>query len=101
MENHVKVELPSDWCRRINESYMICLHYTRFTWEWKEANFVTFSFEENNEDVEVKEFGVRLIYDEDIQQEAHLSMLQCLPTPTQHGGIFSVSGVNGELDWSW
>ncbi|GJV83974.1 NB-ARC domains-containing protein [Tanacetum coccineum] len=155
MENHVKVELPSDWCwskfrgyetcvvfkckkpfsklkghsvknfdgaslkppdyysyviesflKRevigINESYMIWLHYTRFTWEWKEAkNFVTFSFEENNEDVEVKEFGVRLIYDEDIQQEAHLSMLQCLPTPTQHGGILSVSGVNGELDWSW
>nr|GEW51635.1 NB-ARC domains-containing protein [Tanacetum cinerariifolium] len=34
----------------IHESYMIWLHYTMYTWGWKEAkNFVTFSFlEENN-----------------------------------------------------
>ncbi|GKE06344.1 NB-ARC domains-containing protein [Tanacetum coccineum] len=154
MENHVKVELPSeDWCfnkftgfgtclvfkrkrpfstcygisvnnfdgsflgrsipyiitdyfrvkpMRINESYMIWLHYRRGRWGWEEAkNFVTFCFEENNEDIEVKEFGVRLICDEDIQQGTHLSMLQGLPTPTQHGGILSVFGVNGHLEWSW
>ncbi|GKD65787.1 hypothetical protein Tco_1307895 [Tanacetum coccineum] len=109
MENHVKVELPLDWCydkfrgygtfvvfkRKkpckfkgfcvknfdgasltlinyflvlveeyfhnevigIHESYMIWLQYMRDTWEWKEAkNFVTFCLEENNEDVEVKEW---------------------------------------------
>nr|GEV45066.1 NB-ARC domains-containing protein [Tanacetum cinerariifolium] len=53
----------------IHESDMIWLHYTNLIEEWKEAkNFVTFSFEENNEDYEVKEFGVRLICDEDVQQ---------------------------------
>ncbi|GJX69037.1 NB-ARC domains-containing protein [Tanacetum coccineum] len=129
-ENHLKVELPSDWCsdkkfkgyatcvvfkfkkffdiyegysvknfdgaylkpyhffqrtvfpdfmkREVigrQDSYMIWLKYTRSTWAWGEAkNFVTFSFfENNNEDVEVKEYGVRLICDEDIQQEADLS----------------------------
>ncbi|GKF56171.1 hypothetical protein Tco_0166511, partial [Tanacetum coccineum] len=124
-ENHVKVELPSDWCRSkfrgyetcvvfkckkplsifkgysvknfdgaslipnnyfpndlmefvkrevigIQDSYMIWLHYTRYTWGWEEAkNFVTFSFFQQNKDVEVKECGVRLICDEDLQQ-AHL-----------------------------
>ncbi|GJU16764.1 hypothetical protein Tco_1144733 [Tanacetum coccineum] len=67
---------------------LIWLHYRRVkTRAWKEAkNFVTFSFFENNkEDVEVKECGVRLICDEDIQQEAHLSMLQGLPTLSQRG----------------
>ncbi|GJW20783.1 NB-ARC domains-containing protein [Tanacetum coccineum] len=119
-ENHLKVELASDWCydkfrgfgtcvvfkckkpRKFKgysvknfdgaslftveyypyvwkESYMIWLHYTLDTWKWNEAmNFVTFCLEENNEDVEVKEFGVRLICDEDLQQETDLSML--------HGG---------------
>ncbi|GKF63443.1 hypothetical protein Tco_0186891 [Tanacetum coccineum] len=152
-ENHVKVELPSDWCydkirgfgtcvvfkckkpfstakgfsvknfdgasldpnnyisrvckeflkRQVigtQDSYMIWLQYTKSTWQWKEAKkFVTFSFfEENNEDFEVKECGVRLIYDEDIQQEADLSMLQGLPTPTQqHGGMLC---LNDTL-WSW
>ncbi|PWA76500.1 disease resistance protein (TIR-NBS-LRR class) family [Artemisia annua] len=113
-ENHVKVELPSDWCydkfrgygtgvvfkcrwrniyeglsvknfdgaswikRRyfpnsigyyldqaigIHESYIIWLHYTRDRWGWKNAkNFVTFCYE----DFEVKEFGARLIFDEDL-----------------------------------
>ncbi|GKB73113.1 NB-ARC domains-containing protein, partial [Tanacetum coccineum] len=136
-ENHVKVELPSDWCydkfrgfgacvvfkckkpfstfRRRSvknfdgaslslwymgfkhiegfvkrevignqDSYMIWLHYTRDIEGWEEAkNFVTFSF---FEEVEVKEFGVRLICDEDIQEGTHLSILEGLPTPTQHGG---------------
>ncbi|GJT18219.1 NB-ARC domains-containing protein [Tanacetum coccineum] len=74
------------------DSYMICLGYTRHTRKWKEAkNFVTFSvFEENNEDYEVKECGVRLICDEDIQQGADLSMLHGLPTPTQHGGMLNI-----------
>ncbi|GKC56897.1 NB-ARC domains-containing protein [Tanacetum coccineum] len=86
----------------IRESCMIWLHYMKDTRRWNGAkNFVTFIFGENNEDIEVKECGVRLIYDEDIQQEAHLSMFQGLPTPTQHGGKLSVSGVNSHLDWSW
>nr|GEV94253.1 NB-ARC domains-containing protein [Tanacetum cinerariifolium] len=56
---------------RNNESYMIWLHYTGNAEEWNEANnFVTVSFEENNEDIEVKECGVtRLICDGDPQQE--------------------------------
>ncbi|PWA40287.1 NB-ARC domains-containing protein [Artemisia annua] len=87
----------------IQDSYMILLHYRRDRWgEWKEAkNFVTFSFEENSEDVEVKECGVRLICDEDIEEEADLSMLQGLPAPTQHGGTFSLSRNEGHLKWSW
>ncbi|GJX77547.1 NB-ARC domains-containing protein [Tanacetum coccineum] len=115
-ENHIKVELPSeDWCYDKLRGFATCVVFkykkpsnikdaleTR-KWRWKEAkNFVTFSFfEENNEDVEVKECGVRLICDENIQQEAHLSMLQCLPTPTQHGGFLSLlHGLyNTSLSW--
>ncbi|GKC72498.1 NB-ARC domains-containing protein, partial [Tanacetum coccineum] len=53
----------------IHGSYMIWLHNTRWTLSRKEAkNFVAFCFEEN-EDVEVKEFGVRLICDEDIEAD--------------------------------
>ncbi|GKE90842.1 hypothetical protein Tco_1571937 [Tanacetum coccineum] len=91
----------------ITENYLkdevILLHYTKSTWDWEEANnFVTFCLEENNEDLEVKEFGVRLIFDEDIEQEADLSMLQGLPTPTtQHGGMFVMRVVSGFLYWSW
>ncbi|GJU96096.1 NB-ARC domains-containing protein [Tanacetum coccineum] len=83
----------------ISESYMIWLHYMRSTREWKEANnFFTFCFcEENNEDVEVKECGVRLICEKDIEQDADLSMLQGLPTPTQHGGSLSLNNTY----WSW
>ncbi|GJW75558.1 NB-ARC domains-containing protein [Tanacetum coccineum] len=152
--NHVKVELPSDWCYDkfrgygtcvvfrckkpfntfegycvknfdgaslitdnyfpvftdylkdevigIHESYMIWLRYTRDTWKWEEAkNFVTICFEENNEDVEVKEFGARLICDEDIQQETDLSMLQGLPTPTQHGGFFNLFDGLYNTYWTW
>ncbi|GJU82286.1 NB-ARC domains-containing protein [Tanacetum coccineum] len=84
-----------------DEDY-IWLHYTRYIEGWEEAkNFVTFSFEVNNEDVEVKEFGVRLICDEDIEQEAHLSMLQGLPTPTQHGGKLGLRGRINRISWSW
>ncbi|GJV18209.1 NB-ARC domains-containing protein [Tanacetum coccineum] len=87
----------------IHGSYIIWLHYRRVkTGAWKEAKkFVTFSFfEENNEDVEVKECGVRLICDEDIQQEADLSMLQGLPTPSQHGGKLDLRGPINRLLWS-
>nr|GEX43817.1 NB-ARC domains-containing protein [Tanacetum cinerariifolium] len=84
-----------------HESYMIWLHYRRDTKKWKEANnFVTFGFKENNE-LEVKEVGARLVFEEDLEQEADLSMLQGLPTPTQHGGILSLNGVNGYIGRSW
>ncbi|GKD33162.1 hypothetical protein Tco_1248671 [Tanacetum coccineum] len=87
------------------DSKMIWLRYTRDTRGWKEAKkFVTFSFfVENDEDVEVTEFGVRLICDKDLEQETDLSMFQSLPTPTtQHGGMLSVYGkYDGLLDWSW
>ncbi|GJU69777.1 vacuolar-sorting protein BRO1-like protein [Tanacetum coccineum] len=88
---------------RINESYMIWLHYTLDTSKWKEANnFVTFYFEENNEDIEVKECGARLVCDGDLEQDVtNLSMLQDLPTLSQHGGAMCLSGVGGEIIWSW
>ncbi|GKC83457.1 hypothetical protein Tco_1139174 [Tanacetum coccineum] len=157
MENHVKVELPSDWCYDnfrgygtcvvfkckksfstfegysvknfdgasltledyfqdfieycfanevigIQDSYMIWLHYRKYTREWKEAkNFVTFCFEENNEDVEVKECGARLICDGDLQQDVtNLSMFQDLPTLSQHGGAIDLSLTSGySSSWSW
>ncbi|GKE88056.1 NB-ARC domains-containing protein, partial [Tanacetum coccineum] len=89
----------------IHDSYIIWFSYTRAkTGAWKKAkNFVTFSFlEENNEDVEVKECGVRLICDEDLKQQADLSMLQGLPTPSQHGGTLRLyCRRNGSLLWSW
>nr|GEV43126.1 NB-ARC domains-containing protein [Tanacetum cinerariifolium] len=151
-ENHVKVELPSDWCFNkfrgygncvvfkskkpckykgysiknfdgalitedysnimeflkkdvigIHESYMIWFHYTNDTTRWKKAkNFVTFSFEENNEDVEVKEFGARLISDEDLQQHViDLNMFQDLSTLSQHAGAMTLSGTKGYSAWSW
>ncbi|GKD40097.1 NB-ARC domains-containing protein [Tanacetum coccineum] len=157
MENHVKVELPSDWCYDkfrgygtcvvfkckksfstfegysvknfdgasltledyfqdfieycfanevigIQDSYMIWLHYRKYTREWKEAkNFVTFCFEENNEDVEVKECGARLICDGDLQQDVtNLSMFQDLPTLSQHGRAIDLSLTSGySSSWSW
>nr|GEV99419.1 NB-ARC domains-containing protein [Tanacetum cinerariifolium] len=62
-------------------------------------NFVTFSyFDENNEEVEVKECGVSLICD--IEQGTDLSMLQGLPTPTKHGGMLCLTGVLAESYWT-
>ncbi|GKD47011.1 hypothetical protein Tco_1271656 [Tanacetum coccineum] len=59
------------------------------TWKWEEANnFVTFSFFENNKDVEVKECGVRA-------QDSH----QEIPTASQHGGAISLSGLFGQSNW--
>ncbi|GJW60990.1 hypothetical protein Tco_0110325 [Tanacetum coccineum] len=85
------------------DSYMIWLSYTRDTWGWKNAkNFVTFSFfEENNEDVEVKECGVILICGEDIEQGIDLSMLQGLLTPTRHGGMLRLYNTPYWTIWSW
>ncbi|GKA91399.1 NB-ARC domains-containing protein, partial [Tanacetum coccineum] len=147
MGNHVKVELPSDWCfskfrgygtcvvfkrkkpfkfmglsiknfdgssldsyfpyshRKyfngkpigINESYMIWLHYTRYTKSWKEAkNFVSFCFREN-EGYELKEFGARLVCDEDLEQDTNLSMF---PTLSQHGGGVTLTSPRGIIQWS-
>ncbi|GJZ45126.1 NB-ARC domains-containing protein [Tanacetum coccineum] len=79
---------------RINESYTIWLRYTRNITRWEEAkNFVTFCFEENNEDVEVKECGVRLICDGDIHQD--------LPTLSQHGGAITVTRFGGSINSTW
>ncbi|GJV19018.1 NB-ARC domains-containing protein [Tanacetum coccineum] len=120
MGNHVKVELPSDWCYdkfrgygtcvvfkrkipresigysiknfdgsslggcyidmpiRMNEPYMVWLHYTWNTSEWKEAkNVVTFCLDEDNV-VEVKEFGARLICDGDLEQDGTNSIITCI-----------------------
>ncbi|GKE44436.1 NB-ARC domains-containing protein [Tanacetum coccineum] len=149
-ENHVKVDLPSDWdmfkgyatcvvlnCKKasklrgfsvkifngasliaksdipyvikdflkkevigIQDSYMIWLHYERaknIALGWKKAkNFVTVSLEENNEDFEVKESGVRLIGD-----VSNLTMFHDLPTLSQHGGAICLTGTNGRNTWSW
>nr|GEX26597.1 hypothetical protein [Tanacetum cinerariifolium] len=73
-------------------------NYKKDLRRWKEANnFVTFSFEENNEDVEVKECGVTLICDEDIQGT---DLLQGLPTPTQHVGAISLAWSHGNTSCS-
>ncbi|GJZ70670.1 NB-ARC domains-containing protein [Tanacetum coccineum] len=155
MGNHVKVELPSDWCFkkfrgygtclvfkrkklgyrfirssvknfdgayldscflhyhreyfngkpiRINESYMIWLLYTKSSMlskSWKEAkNFVTFCFEVN-EEIEVKECGVRLVCDEDLEQDTNLSMFGDLLSLSQHGGALYFSGPFVGTNWSW
>ncbi|GJS49536.1 NB-ARC domains-containing protein [Tanacetum coccineum] len=117
-ENHVKnfdgAALDRDYLIVLNEnffqnevmgiqdSYMIWLHYRRSTWAWKEAkNFVTFCFENEDEDFEVKEMGVRLVYDEDVEQETDISMLQGLPTPIQHGGALSLYDGPYGTNWSW
>ncbi|GKD43950.1 hypothetical protein Tco_1268595 [Tanacetum coccineum] len=54
---------------------MVWLHYTWNTSEWKEAkNVVTLCFDEDN-DVEVKEFGARLICDGDLEQDVTNSII--------------------------
>ncbi|PWA59577.1 Leucine-rich repeat-containing protein [Artemisia annua] len=89
----------------IQDSYITWLHYTkREILGWRKAkNFVTFSFFENEDAVEVKECGVRLVYDEDLQQQdvTYLSMSQDIATPSQHGGAMYFSGPCGSISWSW
>ncbi|GKC12032.1 hypothetical protein Tco_1008814 [Tanacetum coccineum] len=88
---------------RINESYMIWLRYTTETsreYDWKEVKiFVTFGSED--EDIEVKEMGVRLVCDEDLDQ-VDLSMFQDLPTLSPHGGngMISLCGHGVWIPWS-
>ncbi|GJX69097.1 NB-ARC domains-containing protein [Tanacetum coccineum] len=86
---------------RVDESDMIWLHYTTSEIRrWKEAkNFVTFCFFED-EDIEVKEMGVRAVCDEDLDQEGDLSMFKDLPTLSQHGGALCLFG-DYRIDWSW
>ncbi|GJR76953.1 hypothetical protein Tco_0089318 [Tanacetum coccineum] len=80
---------------------MTWLRYKTLTscdYEWKEVkNFVTFYLEED-EDIEVKEMGVRLVCDEQVD----LSMFRDLPTLSPHGGngMISLSG-RGVISWSW
>ncbi|GKC05655.1 NB-ARC domains-containing protein [Tanacetum coccineum] len=83
---------------RINESYMIWLHYTTATWKhWKKAkNFVTFCFK--NEDIEVKECGVRLVCDEDLEQDVINSSM--FLTLSQHGQAIRLTGPRVIIRWS-
>ncbi|GKB16064.1 NB-ARC domains-containing protein [Tanacetum coccineum] len=86
---------------RADESDMIWLHYTtREIWKLEEAkNFVTYCFYED-EDIEVKEMGARLFCDEDLDQQADLSMFEDLPTLSQHGGVLCLF-EGYRIDWSW
>ncbi|GJZ65687.1 hypothetical protein Tco_0622383 [Tanacetum coccineum] len=83
---------------KINESYMIWLHYTSDIWEeWKEAkNFVTFCFLEN-ENIEVKECGARVVSDEDLEQD----IINVFDRLSQRGGVMYLSGLRGYMKWSW
>ncbi|KAJ9556375.1 hypothetical protein OSB04_010989 [Centaurea solstitialis] len=75
---------------RVHESDIIWFHFTKENPIWMKAkNFASFSFGDSD-DVEVKECGVRLVFDEDIEGETDLSIIQDLPTPTQDGGVFCV-----------
>ncbi|PWA45478.1 hypothetical protein CTI12_AA517650 [Artemisia annua] len=67
---------------RIDESDMILLHYKTSEIEWKEAkNYVTFCFNES-EGFEVKEMGVRVVCDEDLDQEADVVLRPpAIPVP--------------------
>ncbi|GJT82997.1 NB-ARC domains-containing protein, partial [Tanacetum coccineum] len=79
------------------DSYMIWLHYTRDIERWKEAKkFVTFSFfEENKEDVEVKECGVRIICDEDIHQKTEGTFSS--PSPSRSDAITAFASEDASL----
>ncbi|KVG04736.1 hypothetical protein Ccrd_026582 [Cynara cardunculus var. scolymus] len=70
-------------------------------YERKEAkNFVSF-WVEGNDDVEVKECGFRLVFDEDIEEETNFSLMQELPTLTQEGGVVRMSRNDRHFYWSW
>ncbi|PWA37008.1 NB-ARC domains-containing protein [Artemisia annua] len=108
--------LLQGWCVNsieISESYRICLLYTRDTKVWKYAkNFVKLCFGENydhggggyfyeDKSIEVKECGVRLICDEGYEGIWNMSMLQDLPTLSQHGGAINLYGRRGYIRSSW
>ncbi|XP_071703821.1 disease resistance protein Roq1-like [Rutidosis leptorrhynchoides] len=70
------------------ESDMIWFHYTANNLILKKTEkFVTFSFI-FHEHFEVKEYGVRFVYDEDRQRGIDSSMIQDIPTPTKDRGYF-------------
>ncbi|GJW24295.1 hypothetical protein Tco_0038106 [Tanacetum coccineum] len=83
----------------------------RTDWSWRSyttseigklkraKDFVTYCFNED-EDIEVKECGVRLVCDEDLDQEGDLSMFEDVPTLSQHGGALCLFG-DYRTDWSW
>lgn len=92
-------------CIGIPKSDIIWFHYTTFGIQAlkKAKNFVTFSFGDTN-DVEVKECGVRLVFDQHIQgegEETNLSITQDLPTPTQDGGFIDVWRNGRFTRWTW
>ncbi|GJR90376.1 NB-ARC domains-containing protein [Tanacetum coccineum] len=86
---------------RVDESDMIWLHYTTSEiGKLKKAkNFVTYCFYED-EDIEVKECGARIVCDEDLDEEGDLSMFEDVPTLSQHGGALCLFG-DYRTDWSW
>ncbi|GKD12645.1 NB-ARC domains-containing protein, partial [Tanacetum coccineum] len=87
---------------RVDESDMIWLHYTTSELEKLEEakNFVTYCFFED-ETIEVKECGVRLVCDEDLDQEGELTMFEDVPTLSQHGGALCLFRGDYRTDWSW
>ncbi|GKC73543.1 hypothetical protein Tco_1119426, partial [Tanacetum coccineum] len=80
---------------------MIWLHYT--TSEIRKLkrakNFVTYCFYED-ETIEVKECGVRLVCDEDLDEEGELTMFEDVPTLSQHGGALCLFREGYRTDWS-
>ncbi|KAI3745662.1 hypothetical protein L6452_08065 [Arctium lappa] len=90
---------------RYPKSDIILFHFTnRQNWELMKAkNFVTFSLEDyGGHDFEVKEFGVRLVFDEDLQrEETGLSITEDLPTPTQDEGYITIWKGGRYTYWSW
>ncbi|GJU46839.1 NB-ARC domains-containing protein [Tanacetum coccineum] len=120
MGNQVKVELPLDWSFSKVRGYGICVVFKRkrpsawlgyyvknfdgdflgrrdplydveyFGQKLEEAkNFVTYCFYED-ETIEVKECGARIVCDEDLDEEGDLSMFEDVPTLSQHGGVCAV-----------
>ncbi|XP_024967316.1 TMV resistance protein N-like [Cynara cardunculus var. scolymus] len=90
-------------CIGIPKSDIIWFRFTiNGSQKWMKANnFVTFSFEDND-DFEVKECGIRLVFDEDIQgDETNLSITRDLPTPTQDGGDIHLWRNARYTCWSW
>ncbi|GJY50405.1 NB-ARC domains-containing protein [Tanacetum coccineum] len=87
---------------RVDESDMIWLHYTTSELEKLEEaeNFVTYCFDEN-ETIEVKECGARIVCDEDLDEEGELTMFEDVPTLSQHGGVSCRFRGGYRTDWSW
>ncbi|GJX55278.1 NB-ARC domains-containing protein [Tanacetum coccineum] len=87
---------------RVDVSDMIWLHYTTSEIRKlkKAKNFVTYCFDED-ETIEVKECGARIVCDEDLDEEGDLSMFEDVPTLSQHGGVLCLFRWGYRTDWSW